>query len=51
MTIHAAGTFDVTMIPQPPSDTSDGITLARATLDKQFHRDLEATSKGEMLSA
>ena len=28
-----------------------GSTLARLSIDKQFHGDLEATSKGEMLSA
>lgn len=43
---RAAGTFDVKLTPQgsdPP--------LARMSIDKQFHGELEAASKGEMLSA
>ena len=45
---HATGTFDVKLTPR------DGIaetTLGRISLDKQFHGDLAATSKGEMLTA
>ena len=43
----AKGTFDVKLAPQnPPFDPSIG----RMTIDKQFHGDLEATSKGEMLA-
>lgn len=48
---HATGTFDVKVTPQPPDDKSADPSLARLTLDKQFHGDLEATSKGEMLAA
>jgi hypothetical protein len=50
MTTRASGTFDVKMTPQTSDDKTDS-TLGRMTVDKQFHGDLEATSKGEMLSA
>lgn len=49
--MHATGPFDVTLTPQPADDYADGKSLARLTIDKQFHGDLEATSKGQMLSA
>src|ERR1700682_2578115 len=42
MTAHAKGTFEVKLTPQAPG---------RMSIDKQFHGDLEATSKGEMLTA
>jgi hypothetical protein len=48
---RASGAFEVTMNPQPPYDSSDGVTLGRITIHKQFHGDLEATSTVEMLSA
>lgn len=48
---HAKGTFDVKLGPLPTSDTSEGSPLARMSLDKQFHGDLEGSSKGEMLAA
>jgi len=47
---HASGRFDVKVIPQAMDDKSDA-SMGRMSLDKQFHGDLEATSKGEMLSA
>jgi hypothetical protein len=43
---NARGTFDVKLNPQP---TDSG--LGRMSIDKQFHGDLEAVSKGEMLAA
>ena len=46
VTQHASGTFDVNIAPQP----TDAPGLSRMSLDKQFHGDLEATSKGEMLA-
>lgn len=46
-TNRASGTFDVTLSPQAASDDS----LSRMTLDKRFHGDLDATSKGQMLAA
>src|SRR5688572_877522 len=48
---HATGTFDVKVVQQGTPDTADGISLGRMSLDKQFHGDLEATSKGEMLTS
>ena len=51
MTTHAKGTFEVKMKPQGPQDKAEGATLARMSIDKTFHGDLEAVSKGEMLSA
>ena len=49
--IRAAGTFDVKLAPQPLADGQADPLLGRMTIDKQFHGALEATSKGEMLSA
>lgn len=49
VTAHASGTFEVKMTPQTPEDKTEG--FGRMTIDKQFHGDLEGTSKGEMLSA
>ena len=51
MTTHASGTFDVKLNPQSSEEDADGTGLGRLSIDKQFHGDLEATSKGEMLSA
>ena len=48
---HATGTFEVKLVPQGAEDKTDGSTLARMSIDKQFRGDLEGTSKGEMLSA
>ncbi len=47
---HATGTFEVKLNPAS-HDKSEDTTLGRMTIDKQFHGDLEGTSKGEMLSA
>jgi hypothetical protein len=45
-----SGTFDVKVAPLA-EDKGAGSTLGRMSIDKQFHGDLEATSKGEMLTA
>jgi hypothetical protein len=50
VTSHANGTFDVKVNPQPPDPGVDG-DIGRMFLDKQFHGELEATSKGQMLAA
>ena len=47
---RASGTFEVKLSPQAMDDKTDA-SLGRMSLDKQFHGDLDATSKGEMLSA
>jgi len=51
MTQHATGPFEVKTTPLDPAFKFDDNSLGRLSLDKQFHGDLEATSKGEMLTA
>jgi hypothetical protein len=51
MTRHAEGPFDVKVTPLPPDDATTGTAIGRYSLDKHFHGDLEAASKGEMLAA
>lgn len=51
MTIHAHGTFEVKITPQKPEDTEDGVSLGRCLNEKQFHGDIQATSRAEMLTA
>jgi hypothetical protein len=51
MSLHAAGPFEVKIDPQPPDEKGGGAAIGRMFLDKQFHGDLEATSKGTMLAA
>ena len=46
---HANGPFDVKVTPQ--DDKSGDAALGRMTLDKQYHGDLEAAGKGQMLTA
>jgi hypothetical protein len=46
----ATGIFEVKLSPQS-EDKSNGVAVGRFAIDKQFHGDLEAQSKGEMLSA
>lgn len=50
MTSRASGTFEVKVAPQAPDAEGDA-GLGRMSLDKQFHGDLEAISKGQMLAA
>ena len=50
MTIHARGSFEVTLTPQA-QDAAEGAAIGRLSIDKQFHGDLDATSKGQMLAA
>ncbi|MDQ2810093.1 MAG: DUF3224 domain-containing protein [Chloroflexota bacterium] len=51
MTTQATGTFEVQLQPQQPDDPAESALLGRLSIDKQFHGDLAATSKGTMLSA
>ena len=51
MRYHASGTFEVATNPEGEPDTAGGATLGRMSLDKQFHGDLDAIGKGEMLTA
>lgn len=48
MTTHASGTFEVKLNPQVDDKVGDP-TVGRMSIGKQFHGDLEATSKGQML--
>jgi hypothetical protein len=50
VTIHALGTFEFKLVPQPSDDKTADTSLGRMTFDKQFHGDLEGISKGQMLS-
>lgn len=47
--LHATGPFDVKTSPQ--DDKLADPLLGRYALDKQYHGDLEATGKGQMLTA
>lgn len=51
MAIHASGAFEVNLTPAAADADSGGSVLGRMSIDKQFHGDLEAVSKGQMLSA
>jgi hypothetical protein len=50
MTQHATGPFDVKITPLDPAFKFDENPIARLSIDKQFHGDLEGSSKGEMLA-
>ena len=49
-TLRAQGDFDVKLTPQTP-DPGDDSALGRLAIDKVFHNDLAATSRGHMLAA
>jgi uncharacterized protein DUF3224 len=51
MTRRAEGTFDVKTTPLAADDATMGTLIGRYSLVKQYHGDLQATSKGEMISA
>jgi hypothetical protein len=51
VTERARGTFDVKLTPQPADRQPEDAGLGRLWLDKQFHGDLEATGRGQMLTA
>jgi hypothetical protein len=51
MTRHAEGTFDVKMSSPGTDDATAGTAISRFGIDKQFHGDLDGSSKGLMLSA
>jgi hypothetical protein len=51
MAERASGAFEVKTSPQAPTDPEADATLGRLSLVKQFHGDLEASSRGEMLAA
>ncbi len=49
--MKASGYFKVKMEPQADEEASKSSSLGRMSLDKEFHGDLEATSRGQMLTA
>lgn len=53
MTTRASGSFDVKINPQVAdgNDKAEGAVPGRMLLDKQFHGDLNAVGKGQMLAA
>ena len=51
MATKASGTFDVKINPQPNDEAVGDPTVGRMAIDKRFHGDLDATSKGQMLSS
>ena len=53
MTQLAKGPFDVKLAPQALAleDDGEGAARGRMSIDKRYHGDLDATSKGEMLTA
>ena len=50
MSKQASGTFEVKVLPQPAEEKVGDPTVGRLSIDKTFHGDLEATSKGQMLA-
>lgn len=51
MSGHATGAFDVKISPLTLSEQSADPKLGRMAIEKQYHGELEATAKGEMLTA
>lgn len=52
MAHRANGTFEVKVSPQKPDNqAAETANLGRYSLEKDFHGDIEGTSRGEMLTA
>ncbi|GAC1333938.1 MAG: DUF3224 domain-containing protein [Isosphaeraceae bacterium] len=51
MTRSASGKFEVKLNPQPTVEGVGDPTIGRMAIDKRFHGELEAVSKGQMLAA
>ena len=49
MTRHAQGTFEVTITPQPLEGVGDP-SVGRMIIEKQYHGELQGSSKGQMLA-
>lgn len=47
---HVEGPFEPKIAPLSADSALTGTTIARFSLDKQYHGPLEATAKGEMIS-
>lgn len=50
MSNRARGAFEVKILPQAAEENVGDPTVGRLGLDKKFHGDLTATSKGQMLA-
>jgi hypothetical protein len=50
VTTRATGAFDVKLTSQATDEGTEGTPLGRLSIEKQFHGDLDGTSKGEMLT-
>ena len=51
MKIIASGEFAVNLAPLDPYiDGSEGLSIRRMSIEKTYHGDLQATSRGEMLT-
>ncbi len=48
---HARGTFEVKIVPLRLDGPAEDATLGRMSIEKEFHGQLEATGKGQMLTA
>ena len=51
MSTRITGKFDVKMTPQAPDDGDASGVPGRMRLDKRYHGDLDASSRGQMLAA
>ena len=51
MNDRAVGTFEVKLTPQSADTPTEGSSLGRLTIEKQFSGDIVGASKGEMLTA
>jgi hypothetical protein len=49
--MRATGKFDVKITPQASDLAPEGPNLGRMSIDKQYHGDLDAAAKGEMITA
>src|SRR3954452_6456604 len=50
MAMRASGTFEVKLTPQAAAEGVGDPSVGRLAIDKRFHGELDATSKGEMLA-
>lgn len=48
MTLHARGTFEVQLAPQPLAHAEADVSLGRLSIDKRFQGDLSGLSQGEL---
>jgi hypothetical protein len=51
VTLRARGTFEVKLTPEAPDGTPADSALGRLRMVKQFHGDLQGSSRGQMLTA